>query len=266
MSGEVRSVGRGTWASTHHPTIIDLPCCAGGYQTCFRRNIEANKYHEIDLATIGIPADATVLQVGYTPQGGEGGGVFPIEVHGNVPQRRVVGNVLRVLGQPMMSSDGTVGTVCPVAIWVLWIHHEQGDGWPYLVGGFEAFIDRHYDRVIVPAQSVVEIALMPIIRELFERHASVRHVKEFMGERLTFGNVVNVLLPFICGQAEVPKLPETIRTSINKLRRLRNAVVHSGTGDNKITSQQAAECLCAAVFGLQYVRYVKPTLRAWLRA
>jgi hypothetical protein len=226
-----------------------IPMCLvglGATQTSFMREIEADKYHEIHLSTVGIPAEATVLQVGYTPQSGEGGAVFPIELHGNVPQRRIVGNVLRLLGRAMLSGDGRRGSVCPVSIWVVWVHQEKDDGWPYVVSAFEAFIDRSYDRVIVPAQSAVEIGLMPVVRELFERHASVQHIKGFMGDRLTFGNVINVVLPFVCGQAGIPKLPEEIKISLNKLRKLRNTIVHSGTGGHDITAQQAAEGLCVA--------------------
>ena len=176
-----------------------------------------------------------------------------------------VSNVLRLIGQPALSGDGTVGSVCFVLIWVVWVHQQKEDGWPYVVSAFEAFIDGHYDRVIVPAQSAIEISLMPVIRELLERHASGDHVSGFMGDRLTFGHAINVILPFVCGQAGVPKLPEKIRISLNKLRKLRNTIVHSGTGGDKITSQQAAEALCAAVFGFEYVRYTKPKLLAWLK-
>jgi hypothetical protein len=78
----------------------------GATHTRFTHTIEADKYHEIPLDSVGIPPDATVLQVGYTPQGSvDGGCVFPIEWHGNVPQRRI-GNVLRLLGRPAVSGDG----------------------------------------------------------------------------------------------------------------------------------------------------------------
>ena len=53
----------------------------GASSTSFIREIEAGKYHEIELKAFGIPTDATVLQVGYTPHGGAGGAVFPIELH-----------------------------------------------------------------------------------------------------------------------------------------------------------------------------------------
>jgi hypothetical protein len=239
--------------------------CLGAAQTSFQREITADRYHMIDLTEVGVPKDATVLQVGYTPQGIEGqGSVMPIELHGNVPQRRVVGNVLHLLGRAMISGDGTVGTVSRVSIGVLWVPYDKAESWSYIVGGFDAFVAQHYDRAIVPAQSAVEVNTMPIIRELLEHHASADHVKRFMGDRLTFGNVVNIVLPFMCGQAAIPKLPDKIRGSLNTLRGIRNDLVHEGLGGDRVTAQQAAEGLCAAVFGCEYTRFVGPKLRAWL--
>jgi hypothetical protein len=233
----------------------------GATRTGFTHTIAADKYHEISLDSVGIPPDATILQVGYTPQGSaEGGVVFPIEWHGNVPQRRI-GNVLRLLGRPAVSGDGTVGTECPVGIWVLWIHQDtRENGWPYLLDAFHALVREEYDRVIVPAQSTVEITLMPVIRALLERHSSVNHVKGFMGDRLTFGNVVNVVLPFMCAQAGVPKMPDSVRGAMNKLRQLRNDLVHSGERRASISKQESGEALCASVFGFEFVRYVRPQL------
>lgn len=233
----------------------------GATRTRFTHTIEADKYHEIPLDSVGIPSDARILQVGYTPQGSaDGGVVFPIEWHGNVPQRRI-SNVLRLLGRPGVSGDGTVGTVCPVAIWVLWVHQDtKEDGWPYLLDAFDALVREEYDRVIVPAQSAVEIALMPVIRELLERHSSVDHVKGFMGDRLTFGNVINVVLPFMCAQAGVPKMPSALRGALNKLRQLRNDLVHKGERRASISKLESGEALCAAVFGFEYAKYARPQL------
>jgi hypothetical protein len=118
--------------------------CLGAAQTTFQREISADKYHMIDLTEVGVPKDATVLQVGYTPQGTEGqGSVMPIELHGNVPQRRVVGSVLHLLGRAMISGDGTVGTVSRVSIWVLWVPYDKAESWSYIVSGFDAFVAQH---------------------------------------------------------------------------------------------------------------------------
>jgi len=237
----------------------------GATRTLFTHVIEAGKYHEVQLTDVGIPADATVLQVGYSPQGGQGGVVFPIEWHGNVPQRRIIGNVLRLIGQPAVLGDGTVGSICPVGIWVIWIHREEEDGWPYILSAFEAFVDRQYDRMIVPAQSAVEITLMPVARALLESQASQNLVRQFTTDRLGYGDVLNIFLPFVCAQSGISKLPEKIIRSLNRLRGKRNKLVHRGTVAANVSTLDAAEGLCAAVFGVEYVRYARPKLIAWLR-
>ncbi len=227
----------------------------GASRTSFVKDIEDGKYHEIDLTSIGIPEDATVLQVGYTPQGG---GVFPLEWHGNVPERRIVGTTLRLIGRAAQGH----GPVSPVSIWVVWVHQEAADGWPYLVNAFEAVISRHFDRVIVPAQSAVEISIIPIVKDLLEKHASTDRVKQFVEDELSFGHVINVFLPFVAGQMGITKLPDKIRGSLNKLRRLRNALVHRGVGGSKVTPEDALEALCAAVFGFEYAVYARSRLLA----
>ena len=117
---------------------------------------------------------------------------------------------------------------------------------------------------VVPAHSAVEIATMPIVRDLLERHASRERVKGFINDRAGFGDTVNVVLPFICGQARIAKLPDKIRGSLNTLRELRNKLVHEGLSGKSVSAQQAAEGLCATVFGVEHARYAGPKLRAWL--
>ena len=119
----------------------------GARITTFFENIDAHKYHEIELQRVGIPEDAAILQVGYTPQGG---GVFPIELHGNTPLRRIAGTTLRLLGMPM---EGAGTHSSRVVISTVWVPNRQEAGWPYLLDGFDAIVSRNYDRVIVPAQS-----------------------------------------------------------------------------------------------------------------
>lgn len=237
----------------------------GATRTLFECEIAAHKYHEVRLTDAGVPEDATVLQVGYSPKGGPDGIVFPIEAHANVPQRRRIGNVLHLIGQAMTEGDGTIGTKNPVGIWVVWVHQDTHDSWPYIVHAFQEFVDGHYDRLIVPAQSAVEISLMPLIREMFERHASVGKVNGFVGDRLTFANAIDVILPFVSGQAGITKMPERIRLALAKLRGFRNRIAHQGNGGSKITSKDAGEGLCAAVFAFEYVKYARPRLLAWLR-
>ena len=250
---------------TAEPAFALCLVSLGVVETHFDRVIEANKYLEVDLTEVGVPKDATVLQAGYTSQGSQGQGmVIAHEVHGNVPTRRIADNILRLMGVAATMGDGTIGTASRVNIWVSWVPHTDDASRSYLVGAFDAFTYKHYDRVIVPAQSAAEISITPIIRELLEHHASNRLVERFMNDRLSFGNIVNIVLPFMCGQAKVPPLPDKIRGALNTLRDTRNTLVHSGISSDKVTSRQAGEGLCAAVFSCEYARFVHPKLRAWL--
>ena len=91
------------------------------------------------------------------------------------------------------------------------------------------FSAKQYSQVLGPSQSAVEISLMPLLAELLERHASADNVKSLIeGGSLTYGHSLNVLLPFLCAQAGVPVLPEEIRGALNRLRKLRNELVHRG--------------------------------------
>ena len=184
------------------------------YRNSFTRTITANSYQAISLDTVGVPTDATVLHISYSPQGRAGEApVLPVHWHGNSPQRNF-GNILPLLGQPAKMGDGTVGKECPVHIRVLWVHQDKEDGWAYIVDALDALALQDNARVIVPAQSAVEVTLMPVIRELLERNSSKDYVKGFMGDKLTFGNVINVLLPFMCAQADIPTMTEDIREAI----------------------------------------------------
>jgi len=106
---------------------------------------------------------------------------------------------------------------------------------------------------------------MPVIPELLERNSSKDYVKGFMGDKLTFGNVVNVLLPFMCAQADIPTMTEDIRGAMTKLRKLRNDLVHEGKRRASITTGEAIEALAAAVFAFEYVKFARPQLLARLK-
>jgi hypothetical protein len=229
----------------------------GAPQTDFSEEIMLDKLHTINLTDHGVPEDSIVLSISYTPQGG---GVFPLEFHGNRPLRRV-GTSIKVFGVRAGSQE----TRSRVAIHAVWVEKGSSDGWTYLTHAFEAFCGRQYSRVIVPAQSAVEVSLMPVIRELFRRHASAENVKGFLENSLTFGHAKNVILPLLCAQANVPMLPDAIRGSLNRLRGLRNDIVHEGLEHTAVTGEHAGEGLCAAAFGFEYVRYAGPLLLSRLK-
>lgn len=224
----------------------------GATVTDFSEEIIGGKARTIRLTDYGVPEDAIVLAMMYTPKAGP---VFPIEWHGNKTPQPLT-TTINVIGiSPEVSNARN-----QVGIRAVWVHKGSTDSWTHLTHAFEAFCTRQYSRVIVPAQSAVEICLMPIIRELLQRHASADNVKRFMEDGLTFGHAKNVLLPFFCAQAGIPPLPEAVRGSLNRLRKVRNDAVHRGLEQLAVSVEEAGEFLCAAAFGFEYVRYAGPLL------
>jgi hypothetical protein len=56
------------------------------------------------------------------------------------------------------------------------------------------------------------------------------------------------------------RFPDPIRGEINRLRKLRNELVHDGLGKDAVSKQLAGELLCATVFGFEYLRYAESSL------
>jgi hypothetical protein len=227
----------------------------GAVQTSFVIQVEAWKVCEVELTKRGVPDDARILRRIYTGQSGD---MSVLEWHSNAPPLRFPGTVLRLLGIPF--GETTVSGPRPVGINVVWIRREESDEWSYLVTAFEAAAVGDFAPSLVFAQSTVETSMMPLIEERFRRHASTERVKNFMRGALTYGYALNVVLPYLCAETQVARMPDALRGSLNKMREKRNDIIHEGAKAAAVTAEDAMEGLCAAAFGFEYMRFVRPNL------
>lgn len=230
----------------------------GAAQTRTQLMVETGKYYEVDLTKCGAPVDAKVLHVSYSGGGGSSGLVTALHWHGNSPERRMTGTTLRLIGIPL--GEGPIPRAGNVGIFAIWIRGEESDAWPYLVSAFESAASKDYAPSLVFAQSAVEISMMPAIATRLRRRASHDQVKRFVGDALTYGYALNVVLPYMCGELGIPKLPDAIRGALNKLRKQRNKIIHEGVKAAAISHGDLAEGLSAAAFGFEYMRYILPRL------
>jgi hypothetical protein len=208
----------------------------------------------------GIPADAKILYVNYTA--GEGG-LSPIEMHGNVPARRLISNEVTLYPVPFPSGpvDEAEAGETDVNVMVSWVPRTADDeSWQTLVDAFEAFAQGRYTSMVVPANVAVESALSRVLAGFLMRFVSRDRTNEFLENAATYGHQLNVLLPLIVSQRSLPSLPDNVRGALNKLRGLRNDIAHSGVLRRELDRHEAAEVLCAAVFGIHYVRFVEGQL------
>ena len=78
--------------------------------------------------------------------------------------------------------------------------------------------------------------------------------------RLKYGYKLNVLLPKLAESAGFPALPAHIYSALDRLRNCRNKVIHEWRLTPAPSREDIAECLCAAAFGVNYLKLAQPFL------
>jgi hypothetical protein len=232
------------------------PVSLGASNIAIVKDIETGQSYRLDLTDHGAPADARILRMVYTGQGGPDGAVTVVERHSNVSHHRYFGAVVNLLGIPI--GEGKEPRTGKVAIWAKWIHREESEAWPYLVSAIESLVTQDYSSALVFAHSAVEISLMPLIAQRFERFASRERVDNLISGDLGYSHALNVVLPYMCGQLGVRQLPNEIRGALNSLNTRRNKIVHRGVKSQSIPEKEAMEGMTAAAFGFEYLRYIAP--------
>lgn len=232
----------------------------GARATRFEFEISGGQVKEIDFEEQGVPASAVVLAVNYSPIGT----CMPIETHGNESRRRWPTLKIRVIGMPLGAVQ-LAEAHARIQAFVVWVHeHDDSEPWLMLADALEAAAAGKYLRVLVPAHSAFEISLSRLLRDVFLSAASKKVVNQFLESDLTAFGALNVILPWLCRYSGLPELNADIRGRLNRLRSLRNDVVHEGLTEASIDKREVHELLAAAVFGFEFIRFVRPRVETGL--
>lgn len=227
----------------------------GALDTLIMLKMKPNEVTVLDMSEVGIPKEAKILHIGYTPNGN---GLFPLEIHGNTPIRHFTPHKISLFGRPF----GEPATETPVAVSITWIQtFFTEDSWQNLIQAFEAYSIGKFNSAIIPANVAVESKLNQVLRLHLNKVASVDRVAEFLDTRATYSYQLNILLPLITTHLGYPKMPNHIRGFLNTLRDLRNDIAHKGKLERQLDKRQSAELLCAAVFGLGYINLLEDSMR-----
>jgi len=219
--------------------------------------LEPEKKVKINLSEHGIPPDARILYINYTPQGGD---LFPIEMHGNIPHRRGHRNEIVVYPVPFSNSNG--GSRTKVSVMVTWINHSPDEvSLINITDSFEYYSNGHYQDCIVPANVSVESALSKLLTSYISKIASKNRTENFLTNDATYSSQLNVVLPMIVKFHKAPTLTDTIRGQLNKLRGFRNDIAHNGTTKKELNKDDTADVLCAALFGLNYIYLIDEIIK-----
>lgn len=226
----------------------------GASHTSFLFDLKPGEQKEIDLAAKGLPNDARILRLSFTSQGD---GCVAQLSHGNIATPHLIGTTFHVYGKQL----GEAPREAKISANIAWIRETHiSEGWRYLVDAFEAMTSRKYWNVILPAHVGFEVALIPLVERTLEKYVSRERVRDFSNSGLTMSTALNVIMPLVCRISGAPKIGDEIRGYLNRLRELRNKLVHEGLPKESVTEQTAAEMLTAAMFGYEYTQFLDTRL------
>jgi hypothetical protein len=232
----------------------------GAQETTFTMKLSRNEIRAVDISQFGVPEDATLLQVSFHAQRHDC--CQPLVTQGQFFPQTLVRKVL-VFGQPV-EGDAQEEVVAACVTWVP-SHDDYKESWIYLAEAFDAWASQRFWHVILPAYVAFEIALMRVVRAAMKRRLPKNAIADFSRNGLTSSVAMNVILPLLCDSSNVKHLPDPIRGELNRLRRLRNDLVHDGLRKDAVPKLLASEMLCATVFGFEYLRYAESCLVSQLR-
>lgn len=220
----------------------------------------------LSLDECGVPHDAQVLEINYTPQ--SDGGLFPLERHGNqvirhtIPRRIVLHPVPFYRGANSGETERAPPGVTKLGISITW--HRPTDqhlGWSHLLDAFRAFAQGRLESVVLPANIAVEMSLTPFLAAALEQRGfSKKRVEEFLKDGATYSYQLDIVLPLLCQLNGFTMLSQEVRGKLSRLRSLRNEIAHSGSLKKPLAKIEAAEVLTAALFAYHYVRWLTPNL------
>jgi hypothetical protein len=233
----------------------------GAHQTVHEVTLQREEETVLDFSAAGIPSDAQILRVYYTAEGDrEQPPLFPLQPLMSHPEPPWIPRKLSIYSHTL--GGGSAVETSKLSVLVAGLPANDADAAQLqLVAAFDAYTRGdykpfNYDRFVIPANTAVEVALSRLMATWLHEFASTNDVRNFLNDAATYSHQLNVLLPVMVRSVSAPCLPDHIRGALNRLRKLRNQLAHDGTLSTQINKSEAAECLCAAFFGVEYVRIV----------
>jgi len=222
---------------------------AGAQWTYFTIRIKPGENFHLDLSSYGVPADARLLSIGYTPVGAAS--LFPLEWHGNIPLRRPsMKTILIPIEITSKKEDIGPTEVAVLAAWLPALGDEEP--WRDFVRALQSHVDGDYEALVIPASAAVESGISRLVKRVLLKHGSKERVEDFLINGATFSHQLNIVLPTIAALSGWPVLADTIRGQVNRLRELRNDLAHNGKLKTPLESAEAAQLLAAALLTHRY--------------
>lgn len=230
----------------------------GANTTIITETLIPKEILKISFSNYGIPKGAKILNINTTP----GGGLHPIEYKlGNdlKQERRIIEEEISFYPIAIRQSKQSENT--PIDISITWLECKDDNiAKSNLIQAFEAYSNKSYVEAILPANIAVEYELLKLLNNFMRKHVGKKQTEDFLKNTATYSSQINIVLPLIISILNLPPLPNNIRGLVNKLRKYRNQIAHSGKLDKSITKNEISDSLCAAVFSVEYISLMNNTL------
>jgi hypothetical protein len=231
----------------------------GAHITEFSTELRSLQPRPVRLVDYGVDADARILDrilTTFSPVGAEGLNLA-IELMQPWKDKRPMEGGLLLAAVPVgKHPPDSVG----VRVMLVWIQGSSlGPSRENLLLALRALHLERLDEAIVPANTAVEASLGPLLEAYFASHASRPNVQAFLTDA-GYGHQLNVVLASVAVTHDLPKFPDHIRGALNRLRGLRNDLVHRGSTRQRLEAGEVRELICAAAFGMEYFRFLRDRL------
>jgi len=241
--------------------LVDALACIGANNTTFVIKIKKHEEFCLEFSKFGIPENAKIFFVSYTPQGP----IMPVECRFNNPTfYKSYGNKIQIYPKPIFEFYDKHKNETPdfndeveVCVVVAWIKNDIDDfSFMNLVEAFENYLLFNFEKAIIPANVAVESSLSAFIFNKLSNIVGNSRTEDFLQSAATYSYQLNVLLPVIANYEKFNAIPNEIRGKLNELRSLRNNIAHKGKLPSKITKEKCAELICSALFGYKYIQLI----------
>jgi hypothetical protein len=233
----------------------------GAHVTEFTTELRILQPKPVRLTDYGIDADARILErtlSTFSPLGTDGLNLVVELLQPSKDKRPMEGGLLLAAVPVGEHPPDSVG----VSVMLVWIEASSlGPSRENLLLAMRALHFDRLDEAIVPSNTAVEASLGPLFELYFAANASRANVQAFLTDS-GYGHQLNVVLPTVAITHHLPKIPDHIRGALNRLRGLRNDLVHRGSTRHGLESGDVRELVCAAAFGMEYFRFLTEGLSA----
>lgn len=229
----------------------------GAKTTYFEITMNPDEIAKIKFEEHGLPKSARLLSIGYTIKGS----LWPLEIHGNCPQRHFVPREVHLYPRPLPNQEIRPSKVSISFVWIP--DAEEDESWQNLCDAFEAYGNKKFKSSIVPANVAVEAQLIKVLQTALQESCPRKKIRSFL-KSSSYYNQLNVVLPSLLIPKKFPLIPDHILEFLNKLRTTRNDIAHEGYLDHPLTVDDTASMLCAALFGFRYMQYIEAQFSALL--